>query len=234
MRAKWLKISSCGAYLAIGVVFLQLWVRTLQHKKPMPIDIEEYIASGIIYDYCAGLLPEGERAAVERMVSFYPEVRAELHSVQETLEQNASQAAMPLPPDLKDKIWGVLDNLGKEQKRNPEDLPLINKYSSVDNWRQMVLPMLPAGIPEGTDVQMLRNSDGITQMLISSSIDVPDEVHENERESFFVLEGNCRCNIGEKQIELGPGGYIEIPMHEHHHVEALSPRVVAILQRIAV
>jgi hypothetical protein len=35
-------------------------------------------------------------------------------------------------------------------------------------------------------------------------------------------------------VRLGPGGYIEIPMHMHHHVVALSARVVAILQRIAV
>ena len=67
-----------------------------------------------------------------------------------------------------------------------------------------------------------------------SRTDVDDEVHEHEQESFLVLEGECECHIGDTVYRLGPGGFIEIPLHLNHNVRVLSPYVVAVLQHIAV
>ena len=63
---------------------------------------------------------------------------------------------------------------------------------------------------------------------------VDDEVHVNEKESFLVLEGECECYVGDNVYRLGPGGFIEIPLHEHHNVKVISEYVVAVMQRIAV
>lgn len=200
----------------------------------MSINIAEYIASGVVYDYCMGLLSPTEEQEVVRMAGLYPEVSEEISAVQAVLEGGATTSAKKPPGEMKDKIWGVLENMVKEQVASPDDLPVVNKYSNADNWRRMVSHLIPLGVPEGMDVQMLRQSEGVTQMLVTSSIDVPDEVHENEIESFLVLEGECMCYIGDEQVKLSAGGYIEIPLHVHHNVVALTPRVVAVLQLVAV
>jgi len=98
----------------------------------------------------------------------------------------------------------------------------------------MVGHLIPEGIPEGKDLQILRHNDSVTQILVTSSVDVADEVHHHERESFLVLEGECECHIGDTIVKLGPGGYIEIPMYEHHNLQIRSQRVVAVLQHMAV
>jgi len=62
----------------------------------------------------------------------------------------------------------------------------------------------------------------------------PDEVHTDVWESFIVLEGECECYIGtDTVVRLKAGGYLEIPMHEHHDVKIISDYVVGIMQRIA-
>lgn len=169
------------------------------------------------------------------MCASHPEVKEEVLRIQQSLESLARQTSITPQMELKDRIWDILDNVNKENNGDPDDLPIINKYSDHNNWKRMVLPLIPEGIPDGINTQVLRNADGVTQILIVSSVDVPDEVHEHEKESFLVLEGECKCYIGdEKEIRLGPGGFIEIPMYTHHNVKALTPRVVAILQHIAV
>lgn len=190
---------------------------------------EDYINSGILQEYTLGLLSAADRADVAAACNRYPEVKEALAA----LQQSADTTPAP-PADLQDSIWQVLDNINKEKAADPGDLPVINKYSDHQHWLRIVQPLLPSGIPQGTDMQVLRSNEGITQVLVCSATAVPDEVHTHERESFLVLAGECACHIGSNIVRLWPGGYIEIPMHTHHHVVALSARVVAILQRIAV
>jgi mannose-6-phosphate isomerase-like protein (cupin superfamily) len=193
---------------------------------------EDYINSGILQEYNLGLLSAADRADVEAACNRYPEVKEALAALQQA---DDDATTIPAPPAyLQDTIWALLHNINKEQTADLQDLPVINKYADHLRWLRIVQPLLPPGIPQGTDMQVLRSTGGITQVLVCSATDVPDEVHTHERESFLVLEGECACHIGSNIVRLGPGGYIEIPMYTHHHVVALSARVVAILQRIAV
>ncbi len=62
----------------------------------------------------------------------------------------------------------------------------------------------------------------------------PEEVHTNEQESFFIIEGNCIINIGTKSYEMMPGDFLSIPMFENHHVVVTSTMPCkVILQRLA-
>jgi len=200
----------------------------------MSSNIQEYIDSGVIYNYCIGLLSAAERQAVERICASHTQLQQELVSTQQLLEGYADLHSKSPTPDTADRIWYTLDNINKENRGDINDLPVINKYSDFVKWRKMVGHLIPEGIPEGKDLHVLRHNDGVTQILVTSSVDVADEVHHHERESFLVLEGECECHIGDTIVKLGPGGYIEIPMYEHHNVQVRSPRVVAVLQHMAV
>jgi len=199
------------------------------------MDMEEYINSGIIQDYCLGLLTEAESRPVEQNAILYTEVKQEIESYLQALEQYATDCAIAPPVHIKNKIAGILNNLALEEAASTQHLPIINKYSGYQNWLRIVQPLLPAKlITEEMFVHEIRNDDTVSQTLIWTAIDYPDEVHSDEQECFIILEGRCRCYIeGAEVIELGPGGFLEIPLHKHHDVQIIEP-VIAVVQRIKV
>ena len=198
------------------------------------MDEQEYIDSGILYDYCTGLLSEDQKAAVEKVCAQYPGIKDELQGLQADLNLSAA-SPMSIPnPQLQHSIWNTLENVNKEMAGDINDLPLINKYTDYNNWKRIVKPLMPSEIRHSRITHTLRDADGVMQMLIISKTNVEEEVHINERECFIVLEGECECHIGEDIYRLGPGGFIEIPLHVPHNVKVLSPYVVAVLQHAAV
>ncbi|MES2701109.1 MAG: cupin domain-containing protein [Bacteroidota bacterium] len=198
------------------------------------MNIKEYIDSGILYEYCTDTLSASQKAEVEAMCAKFGELRDELAELQRSLEQYSTNTLLTPGAEMQDSIWNVLDNVNKETRGNMDDLPVINRYSEHTNWQRIVKALVPDKIEQGTQIIPLRDAGGVAQMLVLTTEDVPDEVHENERESFIVLEGECECYVGTNVIRLGPGGFIDIPLHEHHNVKVLSPYVIAILQHIAV
>jgi len=52
----------------------------------MSSNIQEYIDSGVIYNYCIGLLSAAELQAVERMCASHTQLQQELVSTQQLLE----------------------------------------------------------------------------------------------------------------------------------------------------
>ena len=197
------------------------------------MNVQEYIDSGVLYDYCTGALTDAEKAAVEQVCAAYAEVRQELASLQSAIANEEDKPATAKPA-LKDAIWNTLDNINKEKACDLSLGPVINKYSDYNNWKRMVRPFMPSEMSTDREIKTIRNSGGVTQMLIVSKTDVAEEVHEHERESFIVLEGECACYIGDECYHLGPGGFIEVPLHIPHNVHVLSPYVVAVLQHVAV
>ncbi len=198
------------------------------------MDTEEYINSGILYDYCTDNLSPAERLEVEGMCTRYPEVKAELQQLQAALEKYAEGGAKTPAPGIKDNIWNALENINKERAGDLNDLPLINKYSDYHNWKKMVLPLMPQNMPAGMVRIPLRHTSSISQILVITRNDVQDETHEREKESFLVLEGECECRLGNELVHLTPGDFLEIPLYTSHTVKLLTPYVVAVVQHVAV
>ena len=178
-------------------------------------------------------LSENERIKVEQVCAQYPEVRDELQQMQQVLEKFAQSVGKKPASEVQQTIWGTLENINKEKAGDLNDLPLINKYSDHNNWKRIVKSLIPAQVPDERLMLPLRNLNGLLQVLVISKTDVDDEVHEHERESFLVLEGECECHVGNDTFRLGPGGFLEIPLYKSHNVKVLSPYVVAVLQHVA-
>jgi mannose-6-phosphate isomerase-like protein (cupin superfamily) len=198
------------------------------------MNVQEYIDSGILYDYCTGALSATQQAEVDRICAAWPEVQEELAGLQATIGSYAQRAAVSPGPVLQEKIWTSLDNINRENTGDIASLPVINRFSDYKNWKRMVIPFMPAELTKDRIITTIRQSDGVTQMLIISKTDVEEETHVHEHESFIILEGECECHVGDKIIRLGPGGFLEIPLHARHNVRVLSPYVVAVLQHVAV
>ncbi|HEY4150188.1 MAG TPA: cupin domain-containing protein [Chitinophagaceae bacterium] len=195
------------------------------------MDVQAYILSGIIEDYCLGLLSVEDISQVEQNAALYPVVRMEIQAFRRVLEHYVLPHTVPVPDALKDKVIGLINNLAKERSGGTE-LPLINKYSHRESWLRIVKPLLPETPPDGFFGRMLRNDERVFQTIIWSSHDIPDEVHTDTHESFIVLEGECECCLGDEIIKLGPGGFLEIPLHTRHSVKTFGEPVLAVVQRL--
>jgi mannose-6-phosphate isomerase-like protein (cupin superfamily) len=195
-------------------------------------DPDKYLTDGTLIDYSLGLLNENDRLEMEIALELYPQLKEELRMLQDILHKylrNKPEASA----ELKERIWATLQNISLEKYMNLQHLPLINKYSNHKSWMDAVSPLLPKKLKAPFYARPLTNTKGVTQVLIMSGIDIPDEVHEDELESFILLEGECECHVGERIIKVSAGGYLEIPLHQHHDVKILSEYIVGVMQRIA-
>jgi anti-sigma-K factor RskA len=74
------------------------------------VNLQDYIASGIIESYVMDLASESERAEFEQLCTQHPELVAERRKFEERLEQYASEHAVLPPPAVKAKILEAIGN----------------------------------------------------------------------------------------------------------------------------
>lgn len=89
------------------------------------MNLKEYISSGILESYALGELSESERRDVERNLAQYPELRAELSAIEETMEAFLMSAAKAPRASVKEK---VMSSVNTEQKAEA-------KVVSMTPWR---------------------------------------------------------------------------------------------------
>lgn len=82
------------------------------------MNAHEYIASGLLEAYVYGILPEAEAAEVARAMIQYPEVKAEVAAIEETMFRLATEGAVNPPVHLKEDIWNAISS--DEQKAAAE------------------------------------------------------------------------------------------------------------------
>jgi mannose-6-phosphate isomerase-like protein (cupin superfamily) len=193
------------------------------------MNLQDYINSGILEQYCLGLLDSTEANQVASYCLQYPELRKELNSIEEAMEKMAAEKATPPPTQLKEKILGRLGFVGNEVL-DINNLPPTDAYSNYLSWLQAVEHLLPTEPFEDLNIQVLQQTDKLAQMLVVAKVNVPDESHDNYAESFFILDGKCACTIDGKEVFLNAGDFLEIPLHVEHDVKMLTPTVTAILQ----
>jgi mannose-6-phosphate isomerase-like protein (cupin superfamily) len=199
------------------------------------MDLQTYISSGIIEDYCLGLLSAEEKSHLEQLAAQHPEIQEAINGYRITLEAYAAEQAVAPNNPLKDKILGLVDNLAKEANFDQQNLPVVNHFSDRGKWMEFARPLIPAGLKNETFMFPLRDEAGVEQYAVWTDLDIPDEDHDDLIESFFVLEGICDCYVGDKMYRLGPGDFLEIPLYTSHNVQLInSVPVIAILQRLKV
>jgi anti-sigma-K factor RskA len=89
------------------------------------VNLQDYIASGIIESYVMGLASESERAEFEQLCAQYPELVAERRKFEEKLEHYASDHAEMPPPEVKVRIFEAISNPPKiitmENSKSPRN-----------------------------------------------------------------------------------------------------------------
>lgn len=97
------------------------------------MDVNEYIASGILESYLLGAVSEQERKEVECMSHIYPEIKKELDVIAVSLEKMAFSQKIDPPVSLKNKIFSALPKEAPGSAAQPKVVPLkasTNTYQS--------------------------------------------------------------------------------------------------------
>ena len=198
------------------------------------MNLTPYITSGVLELYVLDQLSAEERMGVERMVKMYPVLKKELLAIENALEKYATNNALKPSKKFEAKVVAVVNNLEKERTLDIENLPIINPFSNYKNWLPLAQAYLNITLTDGIFNKVLQQSDKVTQVLVVSEIDIPEEIHEGEHESFLILDGRCECIINGNSHLMGPGDFMAIPLLEPHDVKLKSKRVTAILQHLTV
>ncbi len=195
------------------------------------MNIQAYIQSGLLEQYCLGLLNDTERADVLKNCALFPEIKQELANIESAMEKMAETQAVIPNETLRQRI---LNTLGFDNEIDLNNLPIVDAYADYKSWLKAVEHLIPARPFDDFFMELLQQDEQVSQMLVVTRIDVPDETHDNWIESFFILEGQCVCTVGKETFTLNAGSFLEVPLNTNHDIKITSPYVVAILQRLNV
>ncbi len=100
------------------------------------MDIRAYLDSGIVEEYCLGLLDSATAAGVEQLSRQHPAIDLEIRKTLETLAR-VSTAAGPRP-QVKTALFQLINQLETEQKIDLESPPFIHRHSDAAAWNKAV------------------------------------------------------------------------------------------------
>jgi len=192
-------------------------------------DINEYVNSGNLEQYCLDMFNSELSRQVIELGAAHPEVKKELKEIELAIEQLAQGHAVAPDAALKNRVLNAL-NFFDDEKIDLDNLPPTSKYSNYTNWLNAVEHLLPAEPFGDFFMHELKRDEQIAQMLVVTKLNVAEEMHEEIGESFFILKGQCACTVGNEIITLNAGDHLEIPLHVSHDIKISSPYVIAILQ----
>lgn len=191
---------------------------------------KEIINSGLIEGFVLGILDPDEAALVQKAIHQNSTLLNEVEAV-----ENALQNVLKVNLDIKSKeaLNIQLDFIEAESLRlHKGEFGFITKNSDASLWRKSIDHLLPKE-QEPFFITTLRDDHQGELFLVRTYINVENEVHENEIESFMVIDGSCTCYIGDKVYNLFAGDYIEIPLYTNHDVKVSTKEpVIAIMQRL--
>jgi mannose-6-phosphate isomerase-like protein (cupin superfamily) len=199
------------------------------------MNVPAYLSSGIIEAYCLGLLPETEAAEVTRNAFLFPALQDAIDATEATLQH---YAATPPRPALKRQLFETLRALATEAAIDLANPPLIGKDSDLEAWKEAVRGLRPNMTISTAQIRVLRFTPEHQLCLAWLSEDLVEEPHHPDafRESFFILEGTCECNLGGQTVRLRAGDYLDVPAHTPHTIRPTAPQpgyVKALIQRVA-
>jgi anti-sigma-K factor RskA len=79
------------------------------------MNIGDYITSGILQDYCLGVLTVEEEKKVEIMCHDYPAVAKELELLKKSLEKYTASDTIWREDELRMKVWKAVKNIWEEK-----------------------------------------------------------------------------------------------------------------------
>lgn len=194
---------------------------------------EKYPESGILEDYCLGLLTENEAAAITATLIQDPSLLQRIIEIENALVKYGSVQPRAT---LKEQLLDTLDTTSSSAGIDLDDLPPIHRNSNALEWNECLKGIEPDKIFGDLRVRFLKESNDYELCLAWLTTELSETEHHADEfaESFLILEGSCECNIGGQLIYLKAGDYLDIPIDTPHTIRSTSTQpgyVKALIQR---
>lgn len=201
------------------------------------MNIEEYIASGIIERFVLQQCTEAETAELMLLSRQYPQIMAEIEKTEQALMSYAAAQAPPLNPAVKFFTLAMIDYTERLKKgEQPLTPPLLSENTKVSDFK-VWLDRPDMQLPEDFAL-MYAKILGYTPQAITAlawlKYKAPQEIHQSQVENFLILEGSCEIHMEGRVIPLKAGDYFSIGPNILHEVRVTSAVPCKfILQRVA-
>lgn len=203
----------------------------------MATDIQDYINSGILELYVLEETSPEETLAVESLAAEYPEIRAELAAIAQSLEAYAMAGAVEPDVTIKPFLMATFNYIERlEGGESPVNPPILSASTQVGDFVEFIDRedfVLPEAL-EDFHARIIAHTPQAMTALVWIKSFAPQEIHDDEFEKFFILEGSCNIEVENVVYPLGAGDYFGIPLHKKHTVTVTSSiPCKVILQRVA-
>lgn len=199
------------------------------------MDIEAYIKSGIVENYCLGFCTADEDAAVEQYALKYPRLQNEIERVRSLLEGYFKSNEVTPPPTVKISIMlSIYRQMAENDSQYP---PLIEGDKSRDaiiKWLKIQPIVKPTENERSLFVRMLPSSGHVINFIVHATTGHAEEVHDDLIEYLFVINGSCIMNFDGRKIKYNQGDLIRIMPHiRHSGIVTSTEPMIALVQRQA-
>ena len=192
----------------------------------------EYISSGILEQYCLGLISDTERKEVEEYAKLYPGIGEEISSISLALDDYALNNS--IKPGTAEKIKLLLSVYEQESGKTKDFPPLINKDTVADDFRKWIEGH-PIPDPEHYDnlsFYDLPSTNAVTNFMVWAKEGHDEEEHSEFNEYVVILSGHCDMYFNGESRHYEAGQIIVIPpLVPHHAVITSDTPMIAIVQR---
>lgn len=156
------------------------------------MNIEEYISSGVLEAYAAGILSDLERKEVEDTLVQYPALRAELLAIEESQEKFLQKVAITPRPSVKEKIFAPLD----KREAGAKSIALTTHTSNSLVWKYAVAASLSLAVVTSYLAYSYR------ERWINSVISLNNLIAQNQQIAQDYNVVNNRINQIEKEVQV--------------------------------
>lgn len=193
------------------------------------MNIEDYIASGILEKFVYGRLSEEESREVLVLAEQHPAIKDEIQSIEESMELIAHTYAVSPPPMLKQEIFAAI-----EKAETPAPLTADSLVSDYTYW----LDKFDAPTEfENLHMEVIAQDEASTMVIAWIKNGEEDHLHTDYTEIFLIAEGTCTATIDGVTSDFGPGDYVEFTIDKRHSYSVTSAEpmkvVAALVNRAA-
>lgn len=203
-------------------------------------NIEEYLNSGIIEEFCLGLAKPQEAEEVLKLANEHPEVALYLKETQErfsTFHKKFHKSAPLRNLDIikksitENKKWKEAVLLGEEKMLGK--YIEISQHTDIELVKKLIKSIFPPEEYDNVFAKPLYVGKGKELFLFFVKEIVPLEEHHKLDESFLMLAGTVDCYIDDQIFKMAEGDFMRIPIHSKHKVIVTSSTPgIAIRSRI--
>lgn len=173
------------------------------------MDIKQYIESGILEGYVMGTNSKQEMQEVECMSSIYPELKKELNSIEESLEEYVKSIAITPPEGVKTNILNAIKNIEQDKvvsiNKDTEQQTVQEKKTPViklNNYKYLAAAsIILLFVISGLYISQNNSYNNLENQLSEIKRD-SDALNKENNLKLSELEKNLANNISQQELIL--------------------------------